>query len=837
MPHLLVLAPFLLPLAPQSVLRQLPGTGLPQESGHAVCTAGDVDGDGLTDLWVGAPDTSGSEGGHAFLFPGAGGAAVRTLAGADAFERFGHALAAGRDLSGDGVPDVVVGAPLAGGPDGPGAVRAFSGADGAPLWAIPGETALERFGAALALLDDVNGDGVAELVAGAPGDDTAGTDAGCVRLFSGASGAPLARFHGTAAFEELGAALARAGDLDGDGREELLAGAPGAATGAGYALVLSGASGALVRVLSGPASGARFGHALAAAGDIDADGVPDVIVGAPGSGSAHVFSGADGAELFAVTRTRSEPQSISFLDGPARFGWAVAGAGDADGDGHGDFAVGYPEHSAVWLFSGADARVLGVHASSHVYPSSGEILSAFFGFALARVPDLDGDGRDELAVGAPLDSVTGEWPIGSVALLATRPDPAWIAPGEDVRIAAVARAGDVDGDGRDDLAWATADEIVIASGLDHAPLRSLGAGGVAALAPAGDVDADGVEDLIAGFPYEDAARGAARVYSGASGALLLTLEPVESPRPRRIRPRRVPRHDRFGTAVAAAGDVDGDGHDDVLVGAPRAPHPSACVEVYAEAGYAAVLSGRDGSLLLLVEGDGLRFDDRPWSEAFGFAVAGCGDWDRDGVPDVAVGAPGGGPLASGLVRVFGGASGAVLDTFTGNAEEFGIALDGAHDFDADGDGFVDLVVGGQTVGYGPFSETSGGVWVFSSRTHATLHVESGTPPPTGYGRSVGPGYAVAALSDFDGDGRSDFALGNPAAQGLLGRGVGEITVHSGVTGAVIERFTGTSSWDYLGYSVRSAGDTDGDGRSDLLMLAPVGEQPGSLPRLRVLAGG
>ena len=72
----------------------------------------------------------------------------------------------------------------------------------------------------------------------------------------------------------------------------------------------------------------------------------------------------------------------------------------------------------------------------------------------------------------------------------------------------------------------------------------------------------------------------------------------------------------------------------MLVGAPRAPHPSACIEVYDEAGYAAVLSGRDGSLLLLVEGDGLQVRERPWSEAFGFAVAGCGDWDRDGVPDV-----------------------------------------------------------------------------------------------------------------------------------------------------------------------------------------------------------
>jgi len=826
------------PLCAQTVLHKTLGTGLPGENGFALAAAGDVSGDGLEDYWMSAPNVSDGFGGCAVLLcSGADGATLRTLSVAEHDEHFGFALAAGRDLSGDGVPDVLVGAPQgAGAVLGSGLVRAFSGADGALLFEVPGATAAARFGAALAFLDDVDGDGVPDFAVGAPGDDQGGSERGSVRACSGADGATLGVLRGAASGDQLGAALARAGDADGDGWSELLAGAPGTAASAGAVWVVDGRGRSLVTVLGGSAAGERLGHSVAAAGDVDGDGLDDWLAGAPGAHAARVFSAASGAELWRVARTRSEgPPNQPLAEGG--FGAAVSGAGDLDGDGHADFAVGYPAFSGVWLFSGADASVLGLYASSFTLHTSGEITSAYLGWALAQLGDLDGDGRGELVAGAPFDSLYGDFMPGSAAVLAGGFDARWRLAGENGALVALSSAGDLDADGRDDAAYSSGFELTLVSGRDASVLRTLPVGGARALSPAGDVDADGVTDLVVGQPFEDGGHGRARVYSGATGAELLVLEP-QRVRPRRLRAHDFPRPDLFGTSVAGVGDLDGDGHADLAVGAPRAPHPTECLERFRQEGYVAVFSGATGARLHLFVGEGLQdLYGEPWSEAFGFSVAGCGDWNRDGVPDVAVGAPGGGAHFGGVVRVFSGATGRELLRYAGSGGEFGIALSGAADFDADGDGWVDLVVGSQSVGYGPFVEASGIAWVVSSRTGTWFHAVAGTPPPRGYGRSVGPAYSVAALRDFDGDGRSDFALGNPAAQGLLGRGVGEVTVHSGVDAHVLARVGGSSSWDYLGYSIAAAGDADGDGKSDLLVLAPATESPRSLARARLVLSG
>ncbi|RMH02382.1 MAG: hypothetical protein D6702_08990, partial [Planctomycetota bacterium] len=184
-----------------------------------------------------------------------------------------------------GTPDLLLGSPQAG-PGGAGAGRAAvrSGADGSLLLALSGLVAGDRFGSAVASPGDLDGDGVPDLLVGAPGADPAGRlEAGTAEVFSGATGTPLLSFAGAAVGDELGRAVAPLGDADGDGTPDLLVGSglvdPNSIGNAGAALVFSGADGALLHRFLG-ASGDRLGDAVAGAGDLNGDGLADVLAGA-----------------------------------------------------------------------------------------------------------------------------------------------------------------------------------------------------------------------------------------------------------------------------------------------------------------------------------------------------------------------------------------------------------------------------------------------------------------------------------------------------------------------------------------------------------------------------
>jgi hypothetical protein len=842
-------------LAAQRALHANDGDGYYKEHGHTLAPAGDVNADGVQDYWMGAPDLFDSwPNGSVYLVSGRNGDTLRQLDGLDASERFGFALAGGRDLSGDGVPDVLVGAPRAGLGQ-RGAVRAFSGADGRLLRVIPGRAALERFGEAVTFLDDLDGDAIAELAIGAPGDDRAASDAGSVRIHSGASGVLLATHFGTSVSEELGAVLANAGDLDGDGKAELLLGVPRGelgVTNSGKAMLVSGASGLVLRALAGDAGGDQFGRAVAGCPDLDGDGVRELLVGAPGGRYVRVFSGASGAVLWSAARSHPEqgPFAYQMLPEPAPFGWAMCALGDQNRDGYADVAVGYPESSSVWVLSGADGTTLALHTAAALGWNS-ESHYAYLGFALAPLGDLDRDGFEDLVVGAPTFSfyVGGSQSnfTGRALTIAggMRRDHAVADVGAPIGTA-VAAAGDVDGDGRGDVAWtrrtASGPGVVVTSGRDGGVLRSWtgapGSGFGRALAPAGDVDADGVTDLLVGA-HTEAANGAfsgrARVFSGATGAVLHTFTGATN--------------DFLGLSVAGLGDCNGDGHADVAVGAPRVYGDPVLTGFCTNQtpplpGYVRVHSGADGALLFEVHGEAPSTPYCPFSsdvhagEAFGFALAGVGDWNGDGVPDLAVGAPGAGELWGGAVRVFSGVDGSPLAEFVGQGvqSEFGVSLAGAPDFDVDADGFVDLLVGEEEIYYGGVA--GGEVHVFSSASGLRI-AGAGAQSPQQYGGPIGAGYAVAVAGDFDGDGHSDFVFADPTAASLLGPAAGAVYVVSGANGAILSSITGTSSWDYLGYSVAAAGDVNGDGRLDVVVGAPTGassgQGPNSQARIRVIA--
>ncbi len=810
----------------------------PREHGHTLAAAGDLDGDGVGDHWVGAPAVTDGGLSGVVLVSGATGATLRTLAsndfwGGSHIERFGYALAGGRDLSGDGVPDVAVGAPRAGAKQ-RGALRVFSGADGSLLRELIGRAPGERFGEAVALLDDVDGDGLAELAVGAPGDDRGASDRGSVRIHSGASGALLVTLFGASAQEEFGAILANAGDVDLDGRDELFVGVPRAMSGAGKAVLLSGASGAVLRTLAGTATGDDFGRAVAGCADLDGDGVRDLLVGAPGARSVCVFSGASGVELWSATRTYPESSEFALIPDKARFGWAVCGLGDQNGDGRPDVAVGYPESSSVWTLSGADGSTLRV-ASSSSLGWNGDSLFGYLGFALAPLGDLDGDGLEELGVGAPVFSFYQSFSVFlGRAFVLEGGMPRGLVHGAVFETIGqtVSGAGDVDGDGADDVAFSRlvdgVPSVVVVSGRNGAVLRTLpgapGSGFARSLARAGDVDADGVEDLLVGAhtdPSGGPAAGCVRVYSGATGAVLYT--------------RAGRQGDFLGLSVAGLGDVNGDGHADFAAGAPRRGHDftgsssSFCVWESEPPGYVRVYSGADGALLFQIDGQGhIPFSCYPFDyltvhagELFGYSLTGVGDWDQDGVPDLAVGAPGAGKFFSGAVRVFSGIDGFQLAEFLGQGaqSEFGISLAGGPGFDFDADDFVDLAVGEEEIYYA--APISGAVHVFSSKSSTRIFAAMVGATQLPYGGTIGPAYAIAVAGDFDQDGHSDLAVADPTASSLLGPGAGRVRVISGATGATLRTATGSSSWDYLGYSLANAGDTDGDGRPDLVIGTPT----------------
>src|SRR6266849_4466706 len=270
--------------------------------------------------------------------------------------QFGRAMAVIGDVDNDGVPDLAVGAPFQDGdflgtpgfgkPQNPGKVCVISGATLSVLFTLDDpkyqvEGAAPQFGGQLGFsvsaIADINGDGVPDVIAGAPhevpGDFNAGTgiiNAGRAFAFSGRDGSVLLTLDDPSQQEQglLGYAVAGLGDVNNDGVPDIAVGVPGKNIGdlnaVGLVYIFSGRDGSLIRTLNHPTQevNARFGSAIDNAGDIDHDGVSDIVIGAPGRSEAFVFSGRTGALIFSVTSPAIEQEHS--------FGTAVAGGKDLD---------------------------------------------------------------------------------------------------------------------------------------------------------------------------------------------------------------------------------------------------------------------------------------------------------------------------------------------------------------------------------------------------------------------------------------------------------------------------------------------------------------------------
>ena len=287
------------------VLIEFDGERAGDAFGSSVAGAGDIDGDGVPEIIVGAPGArqAGFDSGSVRVYSGADASIVYTFHGTDAGDRFGCDVSGGGDHDADGVPDVVVGALQPRG--GPGYARVFSGRDASILYTFGGQEPGDAFGISVAALGDLDGDGGAEVLVGAPRSDEPGYQAGGAWLFSGKVGSILATFKGDGPEDRFGACVASLGDVDGDGIPDLAVGAPQQhLPRPGYLRVFSGRDFACLSTLVGAAPGHQFGIAAAPLGDLDADGLSDLAVGAWADSTKGVWTGSVAAFSSAEVRNR-----------------------------------------------------------------------------------------------------------------------------------------------------------------------------------------------------------------------------------------------------------------------------------------------------------------------------------------------------------------------------------------------------------------------------------------------------------------------------------------------------------------------------------------------------
>ena len=370
----------------------------------------------------------------------------------------------------------------------------------------------------------------------------------------------------------------------------------------------------------------HLGYAVAGAGDVNADGFPDVIVGAPeddpsglgGAGSAYVHSGKDGALIWARHGTQVGEG----------FGTSVAGVGDLNHDGFGDFAVGAPGwDNAVMVPDVGAIHVYNGQTGVKMFVFGGTQTDDLYGASIDGCGDWSGDGTLDIVVGIPDYDQVGHPNAGRVVVISgTTPSSILhtfngVDDGENFGWS-VAGCGDWDADGFQDIVVGSPFSPTSVAGGGKARVYSgntkillftaqgavmngslgIGVGG------AGDVNNDGKDDIVVGAYGESGAAGAVRVFLGSAG-VASWVKPGDAG------------NDRLGYDVDGVGDANKDGFDDFAGGAYGA----------ATAGYFKVWSGKDGTVLYS------KITGPAGAEQFGGSLAGPGDLDQDGWVDLVVG--------------------------------------------------------------------------------------------------------------------------------------------------------------------------------------------------------